>query len=88
MANTKKTNQIYQAWMKLENSKAFAELVPAKTEKEVKDFCNGNGEIIAVLNVTGEYMGKLAEAVNSIDNQEIKDILHRLLRKEFSEYEY
>lgn len=88
MANIKKTTQIFQAWMKLENNKAFAELIPAKTEKEAKDFCNGSGEVIAVVNVTGEYMGQIAEAVNTIENQEIKDILHRLLRKEFTEYEY
>lgn len=57
--------------------------VPAKNEKDARNFASGNGEIIAVKDVTESYeisSTKVWEALNSVDfTEQQRDFIYRTL---------
>lgn len=87
MAKAKQTVKIFKVWMELDNNKAFSVLVPAKNEKEAKEECAGNGEIIAIKEVTCAMTEKLKNALSSLtteEHQEAHDILYKLVQNQMN----
>mgnify|MGYP001283674623 FL=1 len=82
--------KIYKVYLEDSSSTCFSTLIPAKNEMEVAKYVQGNGEIIAVKDVSDtsridtdtvyDILRKGNEKVNAITEKQI-DLIIRVLRQ-------